>query len=94
MTQPTPTQSKHPWRATARTGLAVVLGFIPILVEIIYGLDLDTTAIGAQVLTYTAAVTRVLAIPAVNEWLQRHLPDFAAQPPGLTPPRPHADVSL
>lgn len=89
MTQPT--QSKHPWRATARTALAVVLALLSLAVEVVLGLDLDATAIGAQILVVAGTVTRILAIPGVNVWLEQHLPDFAAARPALQMPRPHAD---
>jgi hypothetical protein len=81
MTQPT--QTRHPWRAVYRT----VVAALPAAVGLLYLLpDMAREAGIAQVgwvaaaLGVTAGITRVLAMPAVNDWLHRHLPDLAAQP--------------
>jgi hypothetical protein len=81
MTQPT--QTRHPWRAVYRT----VVAAIPGVVTLLYLLpDIAREAGIAQVgwvtaaLGVTAAITRVLAMPAVEAWLHRHAPDLAAQP--------------
>lgn len=95
MTQPT--QSKHPWRATARTVIAAlvpIVALLPLLPDIAREAGIAQVGWVAGILAVAAAITRVLAMPAVNEWLHRHLPDLAAQPAPLTPPRPHAELSV
>lgn len=80
MTQPTPTQSQHPWRATARTLFAAVVGLLSLLPVIAAAGQLEAVPGVAQLLAVSAAVTRVLAIPGVDAWLRRYLPWLAAQP--------------
>jgi len=67
----TPTQTQHPWRATARTVLAVVLALLPVLPQIIDEAGLAGYGWAAAVVAVAGFVTRVLAIPAVNELLSR-----------------------
>lgn len=86
----TPTQTTHPWRATARTIFQAVIGFAAmwaVVVEAI-GLDKDWQWVSAS-LVATAAITRVMALPAVEEFLRRFFPWLAAEPP---PPVRVADV--
>jgi hypothetical protein len=78
MTQPT--QSRHPWRATARTVLAAGAGLLSLLPLIAVTADVDTVPAVAQVLTVAGAITRVLAIPGVDGWLRRWAPILATTP--------------
>lgn len=80
MTQPQPTQSRHPWRATVRTVFAATIALASLLPTIAVVAHVDTVAAVGQVLTVAGAVTRVMAIPGVNEWLMRYLPVLAAEP--------------
>ena len=84
------TQSRHPWRATLRTAVAVGVGLLPLLPEILGGLHLDSYAIGGQVLVIAAGITRLLANPSVEVLLHQYAPWLAAQPPlatgGIVPP--------
>lgn len=75
------TQTRHPWRATARTVLAALVALLVIAPQIIMEAGLHETAYGAQALAVMGAVTRVLAMPAVEAWLRRYLPWLAAEPP-------------
>jgi hypothetical protein len=59
----------------------MALGFLPLLPEVLLGLHLDGTAIGAQVIVAGAAVTRVLAMSDVEVWLKTWAPWLSAQPP-------------
>lgn len=82
-TQPTPTQSRHPWRATLRTifQAGVALATLAPTVAAVGGLDkLDAVPAVGQVLAICALVTRVMAIPGVNDFLRRFLPFLAADP--------------
>ena len=66
-------QTKYPWRATARTALAFVTGAAlaaPVLYTAVTNESPETaTGAGLMALTISAAVTRVMAVPFVNEWL-------------------------
>lgn len=75
------TQSRHPWRATLRTAVAVAVGLLPLLPEILAGLHLDSYAVAGQVLGIAAGITRLLADPRVEELLHEYAPWLAAQPP-------------
>ena len=78
MTQPTQTQ--HPGRATLRTTVASLLALVTLLPYILGAAHVDTTVWGIQALAVSAAVTRVLAVPAVNTWLTDNVPWLAAAP--------------
>ena len=102
----TPTQVAHPWRAALRTAVAVLLGLALVLpiVWAIIGEELEKvgwaipepigTVVGVIIAAVTAAaaiVTRVMAIPAVSDWLTRFNlgPAPASQSPA---PEPIDDV--
>ena len=77
----TPTQVARPWRATVRTGLAVVVALaamMPLLVDA-SGLD-ETAGPVAGVLAIAGAITRVMALPQVEAFLARFVPWLAADP--------------
>lgn len=84
MTQPSPapapTQTRHPWRATARTVVAGAIALATLLPYIVAGAHIDTGPGVGQVLAVAAAVTRILAIPGVDDWLRTYLPFLAAEP--------------
>ena len=80
------TQVEHPWRATVRTGVAVLLGLAVVLPAVwaIIGAELASAGwtipepVSVVVATVIAAVvaaasiiTRVMAIPQVSDWLTR-----------------------
>lgn len=74
------TQTKHPWRATARTVFAVVVAVLTLLPVVAATGGIATVPAVAQVLTVAAAVTRVLALPAVDVFLKQFLPWLATEP--------------
>jgi hypothetical protein len=72
---------RHPWRATLRTALAVLVGvaaLVPVIVQA-SGLDPDKLPWLAALVAAAAAVTRILAVPAVEEFLRRFAPWLAAE---------------
>jgi hypothetical protein len=78
------TQSKHPWRAVARTVFAAVVS-LAAMAPLVYqaATQHDPAQAGgwsAVALAISAGITRVLAVPAVNVFLQRFLPFLAAEP--------------
>jgi hypothetical protein len=80
--QPAPsTQSKHPWRATVRTAFAIVVGGASLLPEVATATHLGTGGTIGQVLAVAALVTRFMARPDVEQWLQVYAPWLAPVPP-------------
>lgn len=76
-----PTQVQRPWQTTARTIFQALVGLcvlFPILVAQA-GLDPETLPWLAIPLAVAATVARIMAIPAVNQFLERFLPFLAAE---------------
>ena len=75
-----PTQVRRPWRATVRTVFQALLGLAVVLPFAVEASGLDPKAFPwlAGALAVAAAVTRVMALPAVNEWIRRFVPWLAA----------------
>jgi energy-converting hydrogenase Eha subunit G len=81
---PTTTQSRNPWAAVRRTlaaGVAALVVLAPVAPDIARALGVEGVAWVAGALAVLAAVTRVLAIPQVEQWLRAHVPSLAAAPP-------------
>ncbi len=74
------TQSRHPWRATARTVVQAILGLMVLLPLIAEAAGIAAVPWVAAALGVVAAVTRVLALPQVDAWLRRWLPWLATAP--------------
>lgn len=75
------TQSRHPWKATVRTILQMAVGFLVMLPQLVGAAGIDeATPWVATSLAISAAVTRIMALPAVEEWLSRFVPWLAADP--------------
>lgn len=73
MTEPTPTQTRHPWRATLRTTVAALVGLAAILPAIEGTVHLSQLwPWFAGVLAVAATMTRILAIPAVEAWIREN----------------------
>jgi hypothetical protein len=82
MTTPTPapTQTRYPWRATLRTVVAAAVSLLSLLPVIAATARVDAVPVVAQVLVVAGTITRILAIPGVDDWLRRYLPFLAASP--------------
>lgn len=70
-----PTQLRHPWKATARSAVAFVLGVVP-LAPVIYHEatqhdPAQATGAAAVALAIAGGVTRVMATPSVEQLLRR-----------------------
>ena len=63
-----PTQIEYPWRATARTIFQAFVGLCA-LVPLLVGTDTPPVGAVAVALTVSAAVTRIMAMPQVNDWI-------------------------
>lgn len=77
----TPTQAAHPWRATVRTVVQVALALATLIPVIVVAGGIPVEGAVAQVLGVCAALTRVMASPAVEAILARFAPWLAAEPP-------------
>lgn len=78
----TPTQVSHPARAVARTVFAVLVSACAVLPAVVSALGLDPVVypIVGTILTVAGVVTRILAIPAVNDFIAEYLPFLAPAP--------------
>ena len=79
-----PTQTQHPWRAVARTAFAIIVALAS-MAPLVYGAATQhdpaaATGWAATGLAIASAITRVLALPVVNDFLTRFLPFLAAKP--------------
>lgn len=70
-----PTQLRHPWKATARSAVAFVLGVAPLAPEIYHQATqhdpAQATGAAAIALALTGGITRVMATPTVEQLLRR-----------------------
>ena len=83
----TPTQTEHPWRATARTAFAFIVAVAAVWGAIVEAAGVDETApVDASTLAVASAITRIMALPGVEAIFQRFLPFLAATPPTAADP--------
>lgn len=91
------TQSQHPWRATARTILAIVIALAAMAPVVYTAATMQSpelaTGAAAAVLTIAAAITRIMALPVVEAFLRRFVPWLAASARGDEPPASTVAVS-
>jgi len=81
---PSTTQSRNPWAAVRRTLAAAAAALVvlaPVAPDIARALGVEGVAWVGSALVVLAGVTRVLAIPQVEQWLRAHWPFLAAAPP-------------
>ena len=75
------TQSAHPWRATLRTIFAALIALAamaaPVYTAATNQAPEAATGWAALGLAICGAVTRILALPQVDEWLHRFAPWLA-----------------
>ncbi|WP_067565782.1 hypothetical protein [Nocardia acidivorans] len=74
-------QTAYPWRATARTVLQVVLALATLIPIVVITGGIPAGGAVAVILAACAGITRVMALPAVNELLARFAPWLLAEPP-------------
>ncbi|MBF6330870.1 hypothetical protein [Nocardia transvalensis] len=75
-----PTQVQHSSRAAIRTGFAVFVAVLSLIPTVLATSGLDHTVYGAQIVAVAAAVTKVFALPGVNDFIEKFLPFLAAEP--------------
>ena len=77
-----PTQVRRPWQAVLRTIVAEIVALAPLAPALVDAIGLPrTTGIGLVIVTVSGAITRILAIPGVDQWLMARAPWLAADPP-------------
>lgn len=81
-------QVRHPWRATLRTGIAAFVAALIAFPGIAVVLSIDDIPAVASVVGIAVMVTRVMAIPAVDDWLDTFAPWLASTGPNDDPNRP------
>lgn len=79
-----PTQQSYPWRTVVRTGFqALVSGaaMVPLVYQQATHHDpAAATGFAAAALGIAAGLTRVMAVPAVDQFLTKYVPFLAATP--------------
>lgn len=80
MSTPTPTQVAYPWRSTVRTLFAAVVALASLVPTILATTGLDGWAYATQVAAVAAGITRLMALPGVNDFIARFVPWLAAEP--------------
>lgn len=73
-------QRRFPGRATLRTVVAALLALIPLLPEIIRASGWGAIPWVAGIAGVAATVTRIMAMPSVDRWLETYLPWLASEP--------------
>lgn len=66
-----PTQVRHPWKATIRVVIVAALALLPALPDLADATDIDEIPLVVSVLTITAMLQRVIALPEVDRLLSR-----------------------
>lgn len=82
-----PTQMRRPWQATIRTAfqsLVALATLVPLILADVYESPDAYPAAVTQVVLIAGLVSRIMAMPGVEEFLRNFLPFLAAAPP----PRP------
>ena len=80
-------QVRHPWRATLRTGIAAALAALIAFPGIAVVLSIDDIPAVASVIGIAVMITRVMAVPAVDDWLDNFAPWLASTGPNDDPNR-------
>lgn len=75
-----PTQVARPWRATFRTVFQGVVAACAILPLVLTTAGVAPVGIAAIAVAVAGAITRVMALPAVEEFLENYIPILAAKP--------------
>lgn len=79
-----PTQVRRPWQATIRTGfqaLVALATLVPLVLTDVYESPDAYPAAITQVVFVAGLVSRIMAMPAVEQFLRDFLPFLAAAPP-------------
>lgn len=81
----TATQVKRPWRTTVRSAFQNLVAAAALFPVIVAALPEQAAAPIAGLLAVlvlaSTTITRIMAVPAVNEYIKRFLPWLAPEPP-------------
>ncbi|MFI5542079.1 hypothetical protein ACIA5H_37560 [Nocardia sp. NPDC051900] len=80
-----PSQVRHPWRTVGRTGFQLIVGVAAAMPTLVGAAHLPMSAGVVGALAVSAAITRFMAIPAVNDALTLWVPWLAAEPATTAP---------
>lgn len=72
-----PTQVAHPWRAVARTAFQALVGLCVIIPVIVDELGIGHLPWVAGAVAVSGAVTKIMTLPGVEQWIARYLPFLA-----------------
>ncbi|WP_280273366.1 hypothetical protein [Nocardia wallacei] len=75
-----PSQTVYPWRAVLRTVFQVALALVTLIPVVVVTGGIPATGAVAVVLAACAGITRLMALPAVNDLLARFAPWLLAEP--------------
>jgi hypothetical protein len=76
-----PTQVTYPWRSTIRTAFQVAIAACAIWALVVEAAGVDqTNTIIASTIAAAAGVNRIMALPAVNDFIAKFVPWLAAEP--------------
>ena len=85
--QPSTTQTRHPWRATVRTVVQATIAGAAAAPIVYQAATQESPELAggapATVLVVSGAITRIMALPVVEQFLRRFVPFLAASD---TPP--------
>ncbi|QNQ90876.1 hypothetical protein GP475_09665 [Corynebacterium poyangense] len=71
------TQERHPRRAMARSLIAAIVGFIPLIPEIVRAYGLDSIPWIATAAALCATTARIMVMPPVVKWCETYVPWIA-----------------
>lgn len=83
---PVPTQVQHPNRTAWRTAVQVALAAITLIPYAVTGADIPVEGWLAQLVAVAAGISRVMALPRVAEFIQKHFSWLAPAPAAQTTP--------
>lgn len=75
-----PTQVKRPWRATFRTVFQGIVAAAAILPLVLSTAGIAPVGLAGIAIVVAGALTRIMALPAVEEFLENYIPILAAKP--------------
>ncbi|MFI5781214.1 hypothetical protein [Nocardia sp. NPDC051570] len=75
-----PSQVRYPWRTVLRTVFQLIIGLAAAMPTLVGELGLPPTAGVAGALAISAAITRLMAIPAIDDLLTLVAPWLCAEP--------------
>lgn len=79
------TQEQHPLRSSIRTAFQVGVALASLIPYVVTEADIPAAGWVGQVVGVSMGITRVMALPRVNDFLRRHVPLLAPDDAAPTP---------